>query len=150
MSHHKLSIRVSDRETVERGLVMREPYILISIRDPDKRPVRLPRSPLCKAVLELAFHDAEPVPGFEPTEQITYMSEDDARAIWAFVREHDGEYRAIMVHCEQGMSRSPAIAAALADGLRIDGREFWEEYQPNQFVYDFVIGRTNGGQRCHE
>ena len=133
-----LQIRVTDRESIEAGVVMRVPYVLISIRDPDKQPVRIRRSGLCRAVLELAFHDAEPLPGFRPTMQITYMTEADAEAIWRFVREHDGAYRAIVVHCEQGMSRSPAVAAALAEGLGVDSRRFWREYQPNQFVFNRV------------
>lgn len=32
---HPLKIEVLDRETVGRGFVMREPYVPISIRDPD-------------------------------------------------------------------------------------------------------------------
>ncbi len=132
-------IQVSDRRTVERGLAMRRPFILISIRDPDKPPVRIRPHRLCQAALELAFHDAEPVAGFTPARSITYMTEDHARAIWQFVREHEGKYTAIVVHCEQGMSRSPAVAAGLAKGLGIDSKVFWREYQPNQFVYQLVL-----------
>lgn len=131
-------IKVLDRETVERGFVMREPYILISIRDPDKRPVRFRRSPMCVAVLELAFHDAEPMAGFKPSRPLTYITDQDAKAIWRFVREHDGTYRAIVVHCEQGMSRSPAVAAGLAEGRGLDAGYFWENYQPNEFIYERV------------
>ncbi|MBI1338458.1 MAG: hypothetical protein GC164_16065 [Phycisphaera sp.] len=139
-----IKIMVSDRESVERGLPMREPYVLISIRDPYRRPVRIRPHRLCQAVLELAFHDAEPVAGFEPIEEIVYMSEDQARAIWKFVREHVGRYTAIVVHCEQGMSRSPAVAAALAVGLGVNGREFWEEYQPNTFVFRLMACQPDG------
>jgi predicted protein tyrosine phosphatase len=129
-----VKIRVTDRETVEQGLVMHEPYVLISIRDPDKRRVRVPKSPLCRAILELVFHDAEPVPGFTPTDPITYMTKEDAKAIWRFVREHDGSYEAIVVHCEQGMSRSPSVAAALARELGVDEKKFWDDYMPYQPV----------------
>ena len=41
---------------------------------------------------------------------------------------------AIVVHCEQGVSRSPAVAAALCDALGLDGRRFWHGYQPNKHV----------------
>ncbi len=133
-----IDIQVSDRESVERGLAMRRLYILISIRDPDGRPVRIRPHRLCQGVLKLAFHDAEPVAGFTPNRPITYMTEADAQAIWRFVREHQGRYTAIVVHCEQGMSRSPAVAAALAEGMGIDSEKFWREYQPNEFVYDHI------------
>ena len=134
-----MRIIATDRESVERGLVMREPYILISIRDPDKRPVRIRHCPLCKGILELAFHDAEPIDGFVPTDAITCMTEADARAIWDFVRRHEGDYEAIVVHCEQGMSRSPGVAAALARGLGIDDCLFWGEDQPNEYVCRTVL-----------
>lgn len=73
------------------------------------------------------------------TTPITYVTEADAKAIWTFVREHAGHYDAVVVHCEQGMSRSPAVAAALAKGLGLDARRFWRDYQPNQFVYELLL-----------
>jgi len=142
-------IIVTDRESIEQGFVVRAAYLLISIRDPDKRPVRLPRGGACIAVLELAFHDAEPVAGFTPDRPITYMSADDARAIWRFVRRHEGQYGAIVVHCEQGMSRSPAVAAALAEGLGLDASAFWREYQPNEYVYA-LVSRQSGGSALNQ
>jgi len=130
---------VTDRESVEGGLLVREPYVLISIRDPGKRQVRVPKRPLCRAILELAFHDAEPVAGFTPTDPITYMTEKHAHRIWRFVREHQAGCQAIVVQCEQGMSRSPAVAAALAAGLGLDDTRFWRDYQPNRYIYGLVI-----------
>lgn len=132
-------IKVLDRETVERGFVMREPYLLISIRDPGKARVRYRRTPMCVGVLELAFHDAEPTAGFKPNRPMTYMTEQDAEAVWHFVREHEGKFRAIVVHCEQGMSRSPAVAAGLSEALSLDSKRFWRDYQPNDFVYNHII-----------
>jgi len=139
MNTQPLKLSVLDRQSVERGYVMREPYIVISIRDPDSRPVRHRRPSLCVAVLELAFHDAEPISGFRPSGHVDYMTNEDASGIWSFVRAHEGTYQSIVVHCEQGMSRSPAVAAALAEGLGLDSTRFWEEYAPNQFVYDKVL-----------
>jgi predicted protein tyrosine phosphatase len=144
MANHGIKIVVHDRETVERGFVMREPYILISIRDPDKKPVRYRRTPLCQAVLELAFHDAEPTAGFTPSRPLIYMTEADAEAVWRFVRQHEGAYGAIAVHCEQGMSRSPAVAAGIAEGMGLDSETFWSNYQPNQFVYGRVQDAAGG------
>ena len=134
-----MKILVTDRRSIERGLLLRRPYIVISIRDPDRRPVRLTKRPLCLAALELAFHDAEPVAGFKPTADITYMSEKDAVAIWQFVRQQMNHYEIIVVQCEQGMSRSPAVAAALARGIGLDEDNFWREYQPNHWVYELVV-----------
>lgn len=133
-----IEIIVTDRASVEAGLVVRASYVLISIRDPDKPPVRYRRGGGCRAVLELAFHDAEPTPGFQPTRPITLMTEDDAKAIWAFVQKHAADVGAIVVHCEQGMSRSPAVAAGIAKGVGVDGQRFFSEFQPNGYVYDLI------------
>ncbi len=100
---------------------MRRPYTLISVRDSDRRRVHIRPHRFCTAALEPAYHEAEPVAGFTPDRSITYMTEEDVRAIWQFVRENQGRYTDIIVHCEQGMSRSPAVAAALAEGLGING-----------------------------
>lgn len=138
------SIRVADREQVERGLRVRRPYVLISIRDPGRRRVRPKANRLCVAMMELAFHDAEPVPGFEPARPIRYMTEDDARAIWRFLDEHFGKYAVIVVQCEQGMSRSPSVAAAIAGRLGLDDTRFWRDYQPNSYIYKLVRSASVG------
>lgn len=134
-----MTILVADRQTIEQGLPMRQPFVVISIRDSNARSVRMRSNRLCKATLRLAFDDAEPVPGFTPASPVVYMTEADAKAIWTFVREHAGHDDAVVVHCEQGISRSPAVAAALAKGLGHDSRRFWRDYQPNQFVYELVL-----------
>lgn len=130
---------VADRESVERGLLVHTAYVLISIRDPDKRAVKVRAQPGLRGVLSLAFHDAEPVRGFQLPGGIRLMTEDQARDIWAFVRQRPAEVGTIVVHCEQGMSRSPAVAAALCTGLGGDDREFWREYMPNMYVYQRMI-----------
>ncbi|KKL77029.1 hypothetical protein LCGC14_2039000, partial [marine sediment metagenome] len=61
---------VTDREAVEQGLLVRQPYVLISICDPRKRSPRLPKSGLCGGILRLRFHDATPVAGFELPDEI--------------------------------------------------------------------------------
>jgi predicted protein tyrosine phosphatase len=133
-----LKLIVTDRESIERGFLVRGAYALISIRDPDRRRVKIPRSPLLKATLELAFHDAEPSAGFLLPENIRLMSEEDAAEIWRFVRELPVEVETLVVHCEQGMSRSPAVAAGLSLGLGTDPDFFRKNYQPNAYVLNLV------------
>jgi len=133
-----MKIVVRCRDEVEEGFLIREPYMLISIRDPDKPKVRVKKSGLCKAVLSLAFHDAEPTESLRLPPDIRLMTAKDAADIWRFVREHQDAVRAIVVHCEQGMSRSPAVAAGVAAGLGLDDRKFFERYQPNEFVRSLV------------
>jgi predicted protein tyrosine phosphatase len=129
---------VQDRRSIQRGIVVRSAYILISIRDPDKPRVRLRRPPALHDVLELAFHDAEPIKGFELPEKVRLMQRDDAVRIWEFVQRHRDYIGTIVCHCEQGMSRSPAVALALAEVLGGDAEAILAESQPNQYVYELL------------
>jgi predicted protein tyrosine phosphatase len=91
------------------------------------------------------------------------LSPDDPRA---FKREHAhrildfvggiwDKVDLLMVHCEAGVSRSPAVAAAISQiYLGTDGTFFMPHlYQPNQLVYDMLLetawerGNTRGGNR---
>lgn len=133
-----MRILVRCREEVEEGFKMKEPYVLVSIRDPDKPNVKVKKSALCKAILSLAFHDAEPSESLRLPPEIRLMTDEDANAIWQFVRQPREGVGAIVVHCEQGMSRSPAVAAAIAVGLGQDNSKFLKQYQPNGFVFATV------------
>ena len=70
------------------------------------------------------------------------MSPDQAAQIWRFVREHEGQVGTIVVHCEQGMSRSPAVAAALCKAKGGDDARFWRQNQPNPYVYQLVLNAS--------
>lgn len=130
---------IAGREEIEAGIPVRTSYVVISITDPDKGPAKIPRASGFRGVLRLEFHDAVPVPGFTLPSEIVLMTRDHAEAIWQFVQEWYKEVETIVVHCEQGMSRSPAAAAAICKVFGGDGRQFFREYVPNRFVYSTLI-----------
>ncbi len=88
-------------------------------------------------MLVLAFDDAEEIPGLPG--EIQLMTPRQATQIVRFVNQHRTEVGTIVVHCEQGMSRSPAVAAALCRALGEDDQPFWQEYQPNRHVYRLLL-----------
>lgn len=133
-----MQFHVYDRRSMERGIVIREAYVLISIRDPDKPDVRYRRPSGLRAVLSLAFHDAEPSRGLKNPEGIQLMLPEDAVKIWEFVRQHCDSVGAIVCHCEQGMSRSPAVSWALAEALDGDVDAILASSQPNKYVYELL------------
>ncbi len=47
------------------------------------------------------------------------------------MQQYQDHIDAIVCHSEQGMSRSPALAAALADLLGEDSLLLFQDYQPN-------------------
>ena len=126
---------VTDRQSIEAGIVVRSSYVLISIRDPDKGKAKIPKQSGLKDTLFAAFHDAEPVEQMALPPEIKLMTPEQAKEIWQFVLQHDGKVGTVVVHCEQGMSRSPAVAAALCKGLGGNDSRFFGEYQPNAYVY---------------
>ena len=116
--------------------------MIISISDPESRKPRIRETGLCKGVLRLHFHDAEPVEGFNLPGEIQIMTPRHAKAIWQFILPRVTEISLVIVHCEQGMSRSPAVGAAICLGLGEDCARFFEEYQPNQYVYQLVLAES--------
>lgn len=133
-----MEFHVYDRRSVERGIVIREAYVLISIRDPDKPSVSHRRPSGLRDVLSLAFHDAEPAVGINLPKSVQLMQAEDAVKIWEFVQQHCKHIGAIVCHCEQGMSRSPAVAWALAEALEGDVGAILAESQPNKYVYELL------------
>ena len=140
-----MEIRVCDREEIERGIPVRSDYVVISIHDPGKKRAKV--KPQCglRDVLSLAFHDAEPSANFELPPEMKPITPAQADEIRNFVQKHESAIGAIVVHCEQGMSRSPAVAAAISDALGLDGRRFWQLYTPNQHVYHTVADAFDRG-----
>jgi rhodanese-related sulfurtransferase len=131
----QIEYRIADRQTMEAGYLVNEPYAVISIRDPERRKPKIHQPGHCKGVLYLAFDDAEPSEAMILPGQIRLMTAEDAAAIWAFHEEHRQHVRTMVIHCEQGVSRSPAVAAALTSATGGDPSLFFRDYQPNGFIY---------------
>jgi predicted protein tyrosine phosphatase len=141
-----MQIMVSDRKSVESGISLRKPYIVISIRNPGTRKPAIPKSTMCRGVLHLAFHDAEPVNTMKLPAKVRLMTTEHAAEIWTFVQGRPKEVEAILVHCEQGASRSPAVAAAICRTLGGDDRRFFCNYTPNLHVFQLTMA---SGQQSH-
>jgi predicted protein tyrosine phosphatase len=83
--------------------------------------------------LRLHFPDAD-VASEQFPEGLLFAPEH-AREIWDFVLRHRDVER-VVIHCDAGISRSPAVAAALARVLNGDDVEFFAgRYRPNMRVY---------------
>ena len=117
---------------VESGVLVSRthPFLLISLRDPGES-VALPPAPACVGVLTIECRDHEmgtsASGGFLPAhaQQIVYA----VTCLPPTVEE-------IVVHCQAGISRSPAVAAALAHLFGVDDTPFlsFPKY-PNRQIY---------------
>ncbi len=140
-----MKIQVCNREEIEHGIVVKSAYVVISICDPGRKRPMVKRQSGLRDVLFLTFHDAEPSGGFELPPEIKPMTSGQADQIRDFIRKHEPGVGTVVVHCEQGMSRSPAVAAAISDALHLDGRRFWQLHSPNAYVYHMVADAFERG-----
>lgn len=104
---------------------------VISITDPDKPEAEL--HPGWGAALRLAFHDSDPLtfPGMNL--DMISMHEAQGRCISGFLETLPPGVRTLVVHCRAGISRSAAVAKAVADTL---GLPFDADYKDfNRHVY---------------
>jgi predicted protein tyrosine phosphatase len=92
------------------------------------------------ALLQLAFADIEVArPGY------LLFTDSHAHDILDFVTHNWRRVKTLMIHCNAGLGRSPAVAAAIARLMRGDDREFFEEpYTPNAFVYRTLLEVASG------
>ena len=132
----EMKLIVTDRRFIESGIVVRTPYIIVSIYTPGRPKPAIPRRVGLKSVFYTSFHDAEPGDDdFRIPDDIVLMTRDQARAIWKFVKRYQSQVGSIVCHCEQGISRSPAVAIALAEAFGSDTKEIKAHAHPNQHVY---------------
>ena len=123
------------------------PYLVISVTDPEQPAAKIAESPYLRGILRLKFHDigkpSRIAEQFAANTTDISMSEKDACEILSFVAEHLSGVKLIVCHCEQGVSRSAATAAALSRILQNEDDFFLQNYWPNRWVYDLLLTKAN-------
>lgn len=113
------------------------PHVVISITTTAEDVARIPQNEHCRGVLRLWFRDVDQVSEQHPEE--TLFRPEHAKRIWELVRAHRAEIERVLVHCDAGMCRSPAVAAAIARALGEDDEPFFRRYMPNRRVYRMLL-----------
>ena len=123
------------------------PYLVVSVTDPEEPEANISESPFLRATLRIKFHDiAKPshiAAQFATNSTDVYATEADAERILSFVGEHLAEVKLIVFHCEQGISRSAAIAAALSRILQNEDEFFFQHYWVNRYLYDLLLSKAD-------
>lgn len=114
------------------------PHLVISIADADGVHPSLPDVPTRRGLLRVAFDDVSPK-RHDSHGGERAMQPAHAQEIRAFVEAHIEEIELIVVHCEAGMCRSPAVAAALWRWLEGGRGPFFETFRPNPHVYRIMV-----------
>ena len=133
----RIAIQVLSRRDVKH-LAPGVPHIVISIADAAGIHPALADDPARRGVLRAAFDDVVPTRR-ETTGSKRAMSPHDARAIREFVEAYLEDVELIVVHCEAGMCRSPAVAAALWRWLEGGRGPFFDTFRPNAHVYRTMV-----------
>ena len=109
--------------------------IVISITDPESNDA--PLNIAENDILRLKFHDLEETYPFDPKyAAIILFDKNFADLILKFINTHFCDNLAILVHCEAGISRSAAVAAALAQHFNGNNERFFRDpLMPNKLVY---------------
>lgn len=131
-------VAVKNREAVERGLMLASDYALISISCPNDR-VTLPKDEFRKDVLFLEFDDLDQPAVILGGLKCKLFSPEDATAIIEFYAKHVIYPEYVIVHCDAGISRSPAVAAALTKMSGHADHDFFKRYLPNRRVYSLLL-----------
>jgi predicted protein tyrosine phosphatase len=85
-----------------------------------------------QGLLQLQFYDTDTLSSgrFLPRQ---------AKQILEFVQEHVHQIDVLMIHCQMGHSRSPAIAAAISKLMTGDDNLYFKKYTPNMLVYSTIL-----------
>ena len=147
-----MNFRVMSRRQIEQSNPLLVPHVIISIRNPESPVPRVVQTKKTKGVLYMQFDDlhSPKLATIRAMGYVVLFNEEMADQIIDFVKKHEQEIEYIVCHCEMGVSRSAAVAAALAQFYNGDNREFFgsgiygsSRYSPNMLVYDILSKKLN-------
>lgn len=116
-----------------RAFICGEPWAAISITsNPHVWPELSEKNRV--GVLQLYFEDRT-TPGDKS------MTQEHADQILEFIRGVWEKIGVLMVHCDAGLSRSPAVAAAIARIFMGEGEDavYFQRFWPNYHVYKMLL-----------
>jgi predicted protein tyrosine phosphatase len=129
------------------------PHVVLSIRDQGAQEHALRHTDTFLNALLLEFRDFDPVSRADQTEsarhnglpmQDLWMRKRHARQIWDFLNSYP-EAEGLVVHCNAGESRSPAVAMAVCDvlGLNRTGAIDWVTGKGERPPVDHVVNNKH-------
>jgi hypothetical protein len=132
---NKIGIYVFSRETVK-SFVTDLPYFWINIYEPDLKPSDNLNNPNEIARLNLPFWDIDRK---DVLAKETFC-EIDAKCILTVLNKVQKNIKLIIISCDNGLTSSPAVAAALSRIMYDDEMNFFAKpYTPFFYVYHTIL-----------
>lgn len=117
-------------------------FVMISIGTPDREYTSWPQAigPV-KAVLHTEFYDV----GVRDPENLPWISGQTALGIAEFIKAHASDNTNFIVHCDGGISRSVAVAKAIATYYNIPLSQIntLRQTYPNDIVFRRMMVALN-------
>lgn len=108
---------------------------LISITDSTRQPANI--SSNWHAILRLTFDDVDPITFLGANPELSLFTKEQAEQIAEFVSCQVLQCKRMVIHCRHGVSRSAAVARAIAT---ITGVSFNPEYlEYNRYVFQLTF-----------
>jgi predicted protein tyrosine phosphatase len=118
------------------------PHLIVSISTPGDEGADIRTNEHTLKLLRLWFWDFDKVPpGHEEAgwaKDSECFQPSQAQQILDVVKQYP-EAERLIVHCDAGYSRSPAVAAALSKILLGDDSMYFQRYRPNMRVYRTIL-----------
>lgn len=142
-------IKVMDHQTAfhyvynHAGFTDNKNFAIISIQEYpiEIMGVTYKRGGHCKDALNIWFSDITDKEREQQEKYIKLITNEDADKIYKFVMNiKNTNIERLIVHCNLGISRSAAVAAAISKALTGSDKEFFDgKYVPNMVVYYTVL-----------
>lgn len=152
MNFDTFKFYIENREDAGSHVSKGRKYVVISITDPGSKENVFVADPNRVEILSLQFSDFDIVRFPGARKYIKEVNDDSffkpwivlfdytmAKQIFDFYQKHEKNVGYFLIHCEAGISRSPAVAAALCLYETGNDEYFFQKYLPNKHVYRTIL-----------
>lgn len=117
------------------------PTLILSISGTDEEIPKILAETDNPNIIHTEFFQFDDIDTPDMVHGLTPMSEEDAKRLVDVYEQYKDRVEQIIVHCDAGYSRSPAVAAALCKAIGMSDAEYFGcgDYCPNRHVYRTVM-----------
>ena len=133
----KIQFMVLDERLIKEYNIV-EKHIVISITSPGYEHAKLPELKSRVGLLQLKFYDIDK-PVISHGKEYPTFTKEQAKTILKFFHSYKSKVNTVICQCEVGVSRSPAVAAALCKIIGQSDNKFFKYYVPNMFIYRLLL-----------